>query len=139
MSTKYLAPKDWKFSPFDFRIREDLTAPLLIDAAPEWIFWEFMVTAGLFMSGSNTCLVRKRVKQHPAVSFSKQGLKFDHQASPNRFGKITLFTQSSYKSTLQTTSACFCLEIFLERRYAAVTLFFGERQKVGKSFATKVI
>ena len=68
MSTKYLAPKDWKFLPFNFRTREDLQAPLLIEAAPEWNFWQFMLTCALFISGSNTYLVRKRVKQHPAVS-----------------------------------------------------------------------
>ena len=69
LSTKCLAPKDWKFLPFSFNARLDLEAPLLIEAAPDWIFWEFMLTSGLFVSGSNTHLVRKRVKQHPAVNF----------------------------------------------------------------------
>ena len=68
LSTKFLAPKDWKFLPFRFMAREDLKAPELIAAAPEWNFWPFMLTCAMFVSGSNTYLVRKRVHQHPAVS-----------------------------------------------------------------------
>ena len=70
LSTKFLAPKDWKFLPFNFIARDDLKAPELIAAAPEWNFWQFALTCALFISGSNTYLVRKRVKQHPAVSFA---------------------------------------------------------------------
>ena len=65
---------DWKFLPFNFRARHDLKAPDLIEAAPEWNFWEFSVTCGLFISGSNTYFVRKRVKQHPHVSKFKESL-----------------------------------------------------------------
>ena len=78
LSTKHLAPKDWKFLPFKFLSRLDLKCPLLIEAAPEWNFWAFMITCALFISGSNTYLVRKRVKQHPAVRicwFYKVGAK----------------------------------------------------------------
>ena len=69
LSIKNLAPKDWKFLPFKFKIRDDLKAPLLIEAAPPWNFWEFMLTCGLFVSGTNTYHVRKRVNQHPAVRY----------------------------------------------------------------------
>ena len=67
LSPKNLAPKDWKFLPFKFIARTDMDASLLIEAAPSWNFWQFCVTCGLFISGTNTYCIRKRISQMPAV------------------------------------------------------------------------